>query len=340
MSEIYTVYTLHVLSAQVKDTVQRRPRKAPNLYVKIRHSESDITPRTPVVPRSYTPVWDSEFSFQVKDLSSLITLELKHDAHGFSFHSSIYGNFEATIQEYLELCKNGGGATVDLVSPKNPSPQGKLGWTLKIDLIKKSEQEAIDSIQQRLEAVQNLADTADQDHTKSPLKKALKGLAHNLEKLEGVVQALDELTQAGPYINVAWKVVSLVYKTYKSQQDRDHQILQLVERMDECIIYIVETKILQNKQTSFQEHLCKTMQQVLECSYFIQEYFKDGFTKRLLHQTWSNIAKSIDGMIDKLDKVHRLLDVDALIHTALVSSQILKKVDVIGELLLSVLVGY
>ncbi|KAH9946526.1 P-loop containing nucleoside triphosphate hydrolase protein, partial [Amylocystis lapponica] len=328
MSNNYSVYTLRVLSAQASDTSQRRPKRAPNLYVKIRHSESDVARHTPVVAKSYMPVWDKdfEFDFQVQDMSSLITLELKHKSRIPFISPSVFGKFEAEITHYLELCKTDGNAVIDMLITKNPSSQARLGWTLKIQLICKTQQEVTTGLQQRLEALESLAVTAEADSSNSALQKALHSLSSKLKVIEGVVGTITELSQAHPYINIAWKVISAAYAAYKAQQARDHQILQLVQSMNGCVTFITGVAELKSKQESFQKHLCGTMQQVLECAYFVQEYFQDAFTKRLLHQTWSSLAESISEMIEKLNLSSSLLNVDTVVHTALISSHVLEEV--------------
>ncbi|KAJ7832405.1 hypothetical protein B0H14DRAFT_2364748, partial [Mycena olivaceomarginata] len=85
-----------------------------------------------------------------------------------------------------------------------------------------------------------------------------------------------------PYANMAWKVLTSVYKVrelaiVKHQQETNDNLLKLVETMRDVYAFVEDVDFLPEKIKSLEDKALVIVQQTVECALFIQDYTDTGF---------------------------------------------------------------
>ncbi|KAH9947832.1 hypothetical protein B0H21DRAFT_736537 [Amylocystis lapponica] len=217
MSDNSQVYILRVINAKTRTNPIPISLKAPNLYVKIRFPDSGSgqkIQKTHVIKRSYSPVWDQEFT--IKGVSNILTelqFDLKHDSYFWKFYDLCFGTVRISINQLITQSKDN-PCKLDLQIMNESDLRSKLGWSLEVQLTMHSVHDT-ETLQQAIARIQRHPHVAhgvsmiQGVESQTSLAKAVKTLLFKL----GIVKSLvDEIAKVHPYLNAVWQVVSAMYK--------------------------------------------------------------------------------------------------------------------------------
>jgi hypothetical protein len=102
-------------------------------------------------------------------------------------------------------------------------------------------------------------------------------------------------SQVHPYVSLAWKIVSSLYRVMKGdiftrfsywwllqtvemQLDRDDRIAELAETVEDVYSFVDTVKAFPEKIAVLEDTIIKILKQTVECSFFIREYCGYGFS--------------------------------------------------------------
>ncbi|KAJ7480990.1 hypothetical protein FB451DRAFT_1130765, partial [Mycena latifolia] len=152
-----------------------------------------------------------------------------------------------------------------------------------------------------------------------------------VSKLEIIVRVGDEVATIHPYVNIAWKVLTSVYKGVKNQQNTDNKLLKLVETMDEVYSFVKDVNFLHEKIKSLEDKSSAIFKQTLECALFIQEYTGHGFWDRAVRNTWMNTDEKIDDLCEMLLKLKDSFDGRVTVQSLFISTKVLETVESLDQ---------
>ncbi|KAJ7605980.1 hypothetical protein DFH06DRAFT_1348396 [Mycena polygramma] len=321
-------YSLLVHSCEEVTWVRR---KAPNLYVVI-HQGGQAVQRTAVIKRDLAPKWDFLCNLS---LDSPIALRLWHDS----------------LLRCRDVCL--GVAHTDLASLLDlPSSDTEFVRLRLISEDRQSSGTPAGTVLVRLmgqrEAVTTAFANAQQDLAKLTLGSALTeatemienpplvtetfeaGLSLIIAKLDVIVHLGDEVAQIHPYANMAWKILTSVYKAVKRERATEEKLHKLVDTMVAVYSFTEETDVLAKKLKNLEDKILALVKQTVECALFIREYSGHGFAARAIRNTGDNIDSMIDSLSETLLKLRDSLESSINIQGVFLSTQVLEKVDRLG----------
>ncbi|KAF4568456.1 POC1 centriolar protein A [Pleurotus pulmonarius] len=192
----------------------------------------------------------------------------------------------------------------------------------------------LDTIEDAQRATRNFAKAPDQTKVTVSAYSSLGGVVNSLSKL---MEIADSAAQVHPYINVAWKTVSSVYKVVKNQLDRDEAICDLLESMAVLYGFTVPLEVMQSDHAELDGTLVDVikhiLQQTIECSLFVQEYSGKGFAGRSIKHTFSATDERIRTFKQAFISLGNSLDMGLSVQNALVSIRIASDVQDLGAYL-------
>ncbi|KZT54161.1 hypothetical protein CALCODRAFT_457068 [Calocera cornea HHB12733] len=113
-----------------------------------------------------------------------------------------------------------------------------------------------------------------------------------LDSVQWFVNAMDSVTEVHPYAKMAWSVLSGAYKVVKAQQDRDANVLDLVEKMRNVYSFLQEAQEVMNiaeapgNDPLRESALRRLASQTVECAHFITTYSRNKrFFSRLIGES-------------------------------------------------------
>ncbi|KAJ7653616.1 hypothetical protein DFH06DRAFT_1330336 [Mycena polygramma] len=300
-------------------------RKAPNLYIVIQQGGQSVQ-RTAVVKRDLAPKWDFLCNLS---LDSPIALRLWHDS----------------LLRCRDVCL--GVAHTDIASLLDlPSSDTEF---IRLRLISEDRQSSgtpagtvLVRLMGQREAVTTALANAQQDLAKLTLGSALTeatelienpplvtetfeaGLSMIIAKLDVIVHLGDEIH---PYANMAWKILTSVYKAVKREQATEDKLHKLVDTMVAVYSFTEETDMLAKNLKNLEDKILAIVKQTVECALFIREYSRHGFTARAIRNTGDNIDNMIDSLAETLLKLRDSLESSINIQGVFLSTQVLEKVD-------------
>ncbi|KAJ7660675.1 hypothetical protein DFH06DRAFT_1325936 [Mycena polygramma] len=293
-------------------------RKAPNLYVAVHQGQS--VQRTTVIKRDLAPKWDFLCNLS---LESPIALRLWHDS----------------LLRCRDVCL--GVAHTDIASLLDlPSSDTEF---IRLRLISEDRQSSgtpagtvLVRLMGQREAVTTALANAQQDLAKLTLGSALTEGTELIENpplvtetfeagLSMIISKLDIIIH--PYANMAWKILTSVYKAVKREQATEEKLRKLVDTMVAVYSFTQETDILAKKVKNLEDKILAIVKQTVECAVFIREYSGHGFSSRAIRNTGDNIDSMIDSLSETLLKLRDSLESSITVQEVFVSTQVLAKVD-------------
>ncbi|KAL4265530.1 C2 domain-containing protein [Pleurotus pulmonarius] len=264
--------------------------------------------RTSVVKNTTSPLWEESFRLFSQSMDSTITFEMFDKGLG---PSRSCGSVQKTVRDLLA------GTRLDVVFPLDDA-------VLSIRVEREVPNSALlDTIEDAQRATRNFAKAPDQTKVTVSAYSSLGGVVNSLSKL---MEIADSAAQVHPYINVAWKTVSSVYKVVKNQLDRDEAICDLLESMAVLYGFTVPLEVMQSDHAELDGTLVDVikhiLQQTIECSLFVQEYSGKGFAGRSIKHTFSATDERIRTFKQAFISLGNSLDMGLSVQNALVSIRI------------------
>ncbi|KAF8578321.1 WD40 repeat-like protein [Ramaria rubella] len=331
MSQDTTFYSLHVVKAV--GLPMQRFGKAPKAYVKIKASQS-LQIRTKTTNRTKDPVWDEKFQISVtENPPAAVLIQVMHES---STHiNTCLGAYKIELQSLTEMANSPQEHKLNLADPGGKNDGRDRGFIF-IQVTRQNVEEvgttAIADATAAIGAggiatVAGLSDsrsvavgTAIVDTVSNPpsLVTAIGGL---VSKLKVFVNVVDEVSKLHPYINIAWKITSSLYKAVEGQIERDAEIIQLVDDMKDAYSFVDATEGRKKIQL-LEDTISSILQQTVECVTFIREYSGKGFGERLIKQCLSNKGERISNFRQAFSVLRAKFDSSINIQTAIVSFRI------------------
>ncbi|KAJ7142306.1 hypothetical protein C8R44DRAFT_846399 [Mycena epipterygia] len=306
-------------------------RKLPSLYVAI-YQESNPSgkkeshvKKTKAVKRSLTPSWEESVTLSVTS-TDVITFRLYHNS---TLGPDIcLGEFAATIDRLSQLRGLNGVAKLDLKS------KGKSTGVLSVDLNTVSAASVIHNaaagaqkifggqLRALTDAVSNLAPDAG---------GLISPLGVIIDKLDVIVKIGNEIAAVHPYAQVAWNILTLVYKVVEKQQDTDDRLLKLVQTMVEVYSFVEDVEFLSQKIKRLEDSVLGITRETVECAIFIHEYTGKGFADRVARDTWSDTSETVDRLSEVLLQLKESFDRGIAIQSTFISVKLLETVQSIQQ---------
>ncbi|KAJ7093766.1 WD40-repeat-containing domain protein [Mycena epipterygia] len=306
-------------------------RKRPNLYVVIYQDGAEVQ-RTHTVKRQLTPKWEYLSKISADTPSSTISLRLFHHSSLPFVEDECLGVVDTHIATLLELCEcddTTKAVKLELKSDGNPA------GTISVRLMKDIEAAAL-AVETAPKNVANIGGTKASAvvetgsivaQSASTIKGYESALGILTSKLEIIVGIGDQIATIHPYANIAWKILTSVYRAAKKQQETDDKLLKLVETMVDVYSFVEDVEALPEKIKSLEDKALAIVQQTVECALFIQEYTANGFCERAVQNLWNHADKKIDELCASFLKLKNSFDGRVKMESLFVSTKILDKVE-------------
>jgi len=107
--------------------------------------------------------------------------------------------------------------------------------------------------------------------------------------VDKVVHLGDILSQVHPYAKLAWETLTVVHNVLEGQENRDDRMRALSSAIIDMLDFAHATDAISKIQT-LQDTVSSMMEQIQECTLYIQVYREKGFFKRAIRDTSSTIA--------------------------------------------------
>ncbi|KAF7979693.1 hypothetical protein HWV62_41709 [Athelia sp. TMB] len=180
----------------------------------------------------------------------------------------------------------------------------------------------------------------------------LVSLGTLLDKIQCIAKAtanaMDVLAKVHPYADMAWKLLSIVYKVchaspqsiasflpvnqaYEQQKETDAAVLGLLGKMEGLYSFVDDIEGLPGKIKQLGRTLIRVLEQTTECAIFFREYTDRGFLGRLVGHVVSDRKKTISDLSSTLDQLWDDLMSGLQLHTAFVSTQTRDGIDMLLE---------
>ncbi|KAK7034967.1 WD40 repeat-like protein [Favolaschia claudopus] len=304
---------------------------APKVYVNVDLNGSYVC-KTPDGEGTLCPRWNFTRNISAESPSANLALIVQH--HGL-FGDTLIGRCDTTIRELLEQT-----AALSLGIVRDGSVSGHI--VLRLSRFSKQELHgsASHATHQLRADVEKIASTVDSRFTGVANATATAEvmaddfqplLSKLLSQLEPIVDLGDEIAKIHPYINIAWKVLTSVYKVMEKQRNTDQEITKLVLAMVDLYSSVGDIDFLREKISSLERVVLEIAAQTVECSLFIREYTGHGFSGRLLRNTFSGTEKKIGDLSDVLVKLKDSFDRGAVIQSIFISAKISDQVQGLME---------
>ncbi|KAK6978278.1 hypothetical protein R3P38DRAFT_3119326 [Favolaschia claudopus] len=288
--------------------------------------------KTPDGEGTLCPRWNFTRNISAESPSANLALIVHH--HGL-FGDTLIGRCDTTIRELLEQT-----AALSLGIVRDGSVSGHI--VLRLSRFSKQELHgsASHATHQLRADVEKIASTVDSRFTGVANATATAEvmaddfqplLSKLLSQLEPIVDLGDEIAKIHPYINIAWKVLTSVYKVMEKQRNTDQEITKLVLAMVDLYSSVGDIDFLREKISSLERVVLEIAAQTVECSLFIREYTGHGFSGRLLRNTFSGTEKKIGDLSDVLVKLKDSFDRGAVIQSIFISAKISDQVQGLME---------
>ncbi|KDQ58361.1 hypothetical protein JAAARDRAFT_46862 [Jaapia argillacea MUCL 33604] len=290
--------------------LKRFPNAFVEMNVSLPEADKPIFQHRTIVKHSAAPCWDANFPLLDVDEMSMVSFEV---VDRFAGKKSL-GVAESMLRELRVLAREDGVAILPLkVEPKDnrlePNMTGSITVRLRNDSADSSVAAmAVKGLQNQ---PQNDAERSESGFTVSEsLGKVVDSLA-NLMEIADCIASVRYFTlpafpefhsdigywlafnQIHPYVNAAWKAVSLVYKCFRNER--------------------------QFLGSTLEDVIKGIMKQTVECVIFIQEYAGRGFAAKAISRPLSNTEAKIDEFSKSFIGLANSLDTALGVQTALVS---------------------
>ncbi|KAJ6549375.1 hypothetical protein DFH09DRAFT_988954, partial [Mycena vulgaris] len=289
-------------------------RKEPNLYVAI-HRDGVNAGRTHAI-RKLEPKWGHSLEISAASPSTRIFLRLFHHSSAPFVQDECLGQLDTDIASLLRVCGSDGEAKVvplELTGFKGDLAGNPAG-TISVCLTEK-----VRAGRLVIEQVQRKAENAGFGPTPSALMDAGDAVSQTLSatgdlassldavtsKLDIIVKIGDQIATIHPYVNIAWTVLTSVYKAVQKQQATDDKLKKLIDTMVDTYSFVEDIKALDlaQKMQSLETQTLAIVKQTVECALFIQEYTVHGFGDRVVRNTLTDTDQKINDFTEVLRKL-------------------------------------
>ncbi|KAJ7459975.1 hypothetical protein B0H11DRAFT_2242209 [Mycena galericulata] len=314
-----------------------RHRKNPNLCVAI-YKDGIKVHRTPT-KRVLAPKWEHLATISSDSESSTISLQLIHDS-SLRGGNICLGVIDTDIATLLEQCSPDNDTKFAKLELKgiDHASKGKSAGILSVRLIRKAEAAATEAVKQAQSDIEKIkpgkiasavVKTGMITESQSTAQSFLSALDKLTAKLEVLVRLGDEVAVVHPYVNMAWIVLTSVYKAAKKQQEADQKLIKLVETMVEVYTFVEDTEFLIQKIKSLEDKTLSIVKQTVECALFIQEYTANGFCRRALHTLVD--PDKIDDLSTRLLQLKDAFEGRLAIQSLFLSTKMLKGINALEK---------
>ncbi|KAK6995665.1 WD40 repeat-like protein [Favolaschia claudopus] len=210
-----------------------------------------------LVKGNIKPTWNESFDL-TSPSSSTLTFRLFHDAPGPDVRIA---EAEISVGELRQCLPNEAG----VVRIKLQAAKEVLG-RLCVSVRAITGDKAIEQMSEeasRLELRPLVGDTL-------LCVAAVEGLNSGV-KLSGALSGIH------PYANVAWKVLTSVYKIVQNQREADEKVVKLVEAISRLYSFAKDVDTVVNKSKPVEETILRITMQTMECALLIREHLGHGF---------------------------------------------------------------
>ncbi|KAF7348825.1 WD40 repeat-like protein [Mycena venus] len=298
--------SLYLLSVKGAHGIQWNPGRLhgnqPNVYVKI-YVDGEKVARTRTAKRTMTPKWDGNVPISSGKPTAAISLKLFHDATVLK--DPCLGTIDIQLDALLSLCaaKTNSDANLQLVAVEGTSkgkPSAKL--SVKVHNVTPAH------VKSAIEVAENDVAVGELGNAQIRAGKFAAGLKEVTAKLDIIIKIGDGVSEINPYAKAAWKLLTFVYETVKTQQAMDDKTLQLVQNMVNVYSFVEDVESLPQQIKRLENVVVEITRQTLECAIFLREYTGQGFGGRLIRNTWSNTSQKIDGLSSALSELKDAFD--------------------------------
>ncbi|KAF8169568.1 hypothetical protein K438DRAFT_1855195, partial [Mycena galopus ATCC 62051] len=307
-------------------------QKRPNLCVAVYKNDLEVH-RTQAL-RGLEPHWDDLSTISADSSSSTISLRLWHDS-ALLGRDVCLGIVDISFTDLLEMCSINNNENVvplqlnRIREASNAKPTGTISvrLTRKVDVRSAVvEQARKDAAKIKPEATSSAIlktgeIVADAPSPSDTLQTALGTL---MDKIKVLLDLGDKIAIIHLYANIAWTVLTSVYKAAKQQQETDEKLLKLVDTMADVHSFVEDTSFLeelQSKINSVEDKTLAIVKQTAECAYFIQHYVQKGFWSRALRETWTHADQRIDELSTKLSDLKDALEGRLVVQSVFLSTK-------------------
>ncbi|KAF8169598.1 hypothetical protein K438DRAFT_2024647 [Mycena galopus ATCC 62051] len=307
-------------------------QKRPNLCVAV--YKDDLEVHRTRARRGLEPHWDDLSMISADSSSSTISLRLWHDS-ALLGRDVCLGSVDLSFTELLEMCTINNNENVVSLPLKgiHEASNAKPTGTIFVCLTRKAdvrsavaEQAQRDAAKIKPEATSSVILKTGDIITDSPsssdtLQTALGTL---MNKIKVLVDLGDKIAIIHPYANIAWTVLTSVYKAAKQQQETDEKLLKLVDTMANVHSFVEDTSFLEELQlkvNSVEDKTLAIVKQTAECALFIQHYVEKGFWSRALRETWTHADQRIDELATKLLDLRDALEGHLVVQSVFLSTK-------------------
>ncbi|THH29653.1 hypothetical protein EUX98_g4535 [Antrodiella citrinella] len=310
------------MSVLVLSASELSPRKSciptlPNCYVRVIAGE--FRRETPVVERSVEPSWDQKLVVPVTGNEMPLDIQLWHKSL-IPLRSYKIGQFKTTFSQLLrqQLSNETESIRITLVEKKTNGNTGYLR-------IKVSEVDDGVVVEQAMDEAHHVEEDAKKDTLPGvPSNDTVEMLKAVAEKINGFTGILDKVSQLYPPASVACSIVFSVIQAINAQTSRDAKVIGLVAIMDKANSFLGEYKKMSDITAKLAEFIKATLNQTVECSLFIQEFYQVGFMTRLATQAFDKSAdKKIEEFTSAFTELQTQRMEGTVVQATLVSYRVL-----------------
>ncbi|KAJ7664193.1 WD40-repeat-containing domain protein [Mycena rosella] len=323
----------YLLLVQSVDRISTPGPKKPNLYTAIYRDGREVE-RTRTVKRELAPRWEYLAKISADSVSSSISLRVFHHSSRPFTRDKCLAMVETDILTLVERCASDDGAKMVIL--ELTGVDGNPSGTISVRLTRDAEaaSDMIDKAQKNVEGLALGTATSTIITAGSIVRESIpvandlvSALAAVTSKLEIIVRIGDEIATIHPYVSIAWKVLTSVYKAVKKQQETDDKLLKLVETMVEVYSFVEDADSLVQKIKSLEDKALAIAKQTVECALFIQEYTAHGFCDRTVRNTLIHADQKIDDLSETLVKLKGAFEGRLILQSSVLSTKILEKVE-------------
>ncbi|KII86762.1 hypothetical protein PLICRDRAFT_55670 [Plicaturopsis crispa FD-325 SS-3] len=288
---------------------------------------------TSTAQRSKNPSWNEKFTLVAKDEGSVFTLKIFHNSRiGVDV---FLGGVEIAIGKLLQQRDSERQVTLSLGSLDSHSVISGGEITIRLREISPLEAGATASSEAGHNITAGALAAPQLNHALAVMtamagqlqRDAFHPLGAVLAKMNIVSQMIGQFSKIHPYLNVAWQVLSSIYKAVQGQVERDQKLLALFAAMQDAYSVVEPTEAFRKKIHTLEILFQKIIVHTTECAMFIREYCGHGFGGRLVRQAFSAHGERIDALSNTFGQLKKSFLQGTTIQIALTSFRILDKVE-------------
>ncbi|KAK7020799.1 hypothetical protein R3P38DRAFT_3197225 [Favolaschia claudopus] len=284
------------------------------LYVTVDLDGSRVL-KTPDIEGTLSPQWNFDGNIMSSSQSATLTLQVHH--HSRLGLNRLIGECDTTIEELLH--QSGQDTLIALDIRRDAVVSGQIFLRLSQvpsqDLLQSADHamEEMPANIKRLTPMprSNLINVATTFAESGGFPDLLGKL---LSQIKPVADMGDEIH---PYLNVAWKVLTSVYKAVEKQRNTDEKITKLVQALVDLYTSVGDMDFLRIRIQTLERVVLEVAAQTVECSLFI---------RRLLRMPFSDTEKKINELSEVLTNLKDSFDRGTAIQSVFISAEIRDKV--------------